>query len=87
MNSVANEASSGMGVESEHEWNEEMMSVPEGLERLLTNLVVSGSIHEKHAKAHNMAGDASSFCVMNLDSGDLSDLCSFNIEEAALVNT
>jgi hypothetical protein len=32
LNGVANKASSGMGVKSEQERNEEMMSVPEGLE-------------------------------------------------------
>ncbi len=75
-----------MGVESEQEWNEQMMGVPERLVRLLANLVVRGGVHEKHAKEHDMARDTSSFCVMNLDSGDLSNLRSLNVEEAAVVS-
>ncbi len=75
-----------MGVQSEHEWNEQMMGVPERLERLLANLMVRSGVHEKHAKEHDMACDASNFCVMNLDSGDLSDLRSLNVEEAAVVS-
>jgi hypothetical protein len=53
---------------------------------LLTNLVVSGRVHEKHAKEHDVACDASSFCIMNLESGDLSNLCSLDIEEATWVS-
>jgi hypothetical protein len=53
---------------------------------LLANLMVRSGVHEKHAKEHDMACDASSFCVMNLDSGDLSDLRSLNVEEAAVVS-
>jgi len=86
LNGVANKASCGMGVESEQEWNEQMMGVPERLERLLANLIVRSGVHEKHAKEHDMACNASSFCVMNLDSGDLSDLRSLNVEEAAVVS-
>jgi hypothetical protein len=54
---------------------------------LLTDLGVSGCVHEKHAEEHDMASDASSFCIVNLNSRDLSDLCSLHIEEAAEVST
>jgi hypothetical protein len=87
LDGVTNEASCGMGVKAEQEWNEEMMGIPEGLKGLLTDLVVSGRVHEEHAKEHDVACDASNFCIMNLKSGHLSNLCSLNIEEAALVST
>lgn len=86
LNGVANEASGCMGVESEHEWNEEMMSVPEGLKRLLTDLLVCGGVHEKHAKEHDMACDASSLCIVDLESGHLSNLRFLNVEEAVFVS-
>jgi hypothetical protein len=75
-----------MGVKSEHKWNEKVMSVPEGLKGLLTDLVMGSGIHEKHAKTHDVPGDTSCFCIMNLDSSDLSNLCSLNVEEAAFVS-
>ncbi len=75
-----------MGVEPEQERNEQMMGVPERLERLLANLMVRSGVHEKHAQEHDMARNASSFCVMNLESGDLSNLRSLNVEEAAVVS-
>jgi hypothetical protein len=86
LNGVTNKASCGMGVESEQEWNEQMMGVPERLERLLANLMVRSGVHEKHAKEHDMACDASSFCVVNLDSGGFPNLRSLNVEEAAVVS-
>jgi hypothetical protein len=63
------------------------MGIPEGFVRLLTNLGVCGSVHEKHAKEHNVASDASNFCIVNLKSRNLADLCSLNVEEAAQVST
>ena len=45
---VTNEASGGVGVETEHERDEEVVSVPEGLEGLLADLVVSGGVHQDH---------------------------------------
>ena len=43
---IANEAVGGVGVEAEHERNEEMVSVPERLEGLLSYLCVCGRVHE-----------------------------------------
>lgn len=59
-----------------------MMSVPESLERLLTDLGVSRGVHEKHAQEHDVASDASCLSVMNLESRDFADLRYFNVEEA-----
>ena len=47
--SITDEASYSMCVHSQHERNEEMMGVPEGLEGLLTNAVVGSRVHQEHA--------------------------------------
>jgi hypothetical protein len=48
--SVSDEASHGMGVQSQEERNEQMVSVPEGLKRLLADLVMGGRVHQEHAE-------------------------------------
>lgn len=60
-----------------------MVSVPESLEGLLANPVMSGCVHHKHAEKHNVTGDATRLSVMNLHGQLRSDLCSLDIEEAA----
>lgn len=47
--SVADEASDSVGVESEEKGDEEVVSVPKGLERLLTNTGMGCGVHEQHA--------------------------------------
>lgn len=73
-----------MGVESEEERYEEVVRVPEGLERLLTNLCVRGSVYKQHAKEHDMACDTACLCVMYLNCCDWSNLIPLDVEEAAI---
>ena len=44
LSSVSHETSSGMGVERQHEDDEQMMGVPEGLEGLLADLGVCPAV-------------------------------------------
>jgi hypothetical protein len=46
---VTHEAASGMRVHAKQEWDKQMMRVPEGLERLLSDPVVGCRVHQKHA--------------------------------------
>ena len=45
---VAHEASGGMGIQTNHEEEREVVRIPEGLETLVANLVVGSGIHEEH---------------------------------------
>jgi hypothetical protein len=83
---VTNETSSSVGVHSEKERNEEMMCVPESLERLLANLGVGSGVHEKHAEQHNMSRDSTCFGVVDLNGSDWSNLSLLDVEEAAVVS-
>lgn len=73
--SVANETSSGMAIETEHEEEREVVRIPEGLEALVADLVVRRGIHEEHNQEHKMAGDASCLLVVNVQGEDRTDLC------------
>jgi hypothetical protein len=63
---VADEASSGMGPKGNHEKEREVMSVPESLEALMTNLVMGGRVHDKHDEEHEMTSDATGLRIMYL---------------------
>lgn len=76
-----------MRVHAEQERHEQMMSVPEGLEGLLSDPVVGRGVHEEHAEQHDVARDASCLCVVDLE-GDLgSDLALLYVVEAMMVST
>ena len=79
---VADETSSSMGVESQQEGDEQMVRVPEGLEGLCSNPVVCRGIHQEHAQKHNVASDPASLSVVNLHCRHGTKLVSFDIEEA-----
>jgi hypothetical protein len=83
--SVAHEATHGVRVQAQHERNEQVVGVPEGLERLLPNAVVRGRVHEKHAEEHNMASDSTRLSVVDFQSAHRTDLGLLDIEEAASV--
>lgn len=75
---VAHEASGGMGVQTNHEEEREVVRVPEGLETLVANLVVSRGVHEDHDQKHEVPRDASSLLIVDVE-GDLGpDLCGRN---------
>lgn len=72
-----------MGIETKQERDKQVVGVPKGFERLLTNAIVGSCVHEKHAEQHEMAGDAAGLCVMDLQGGDGADLSLLNVVEAA----
>ena len=72
---VTDEASGGMGVETDHEEERKVVRVPEGLEALVADLVVCGGVHEKHDQEHEVTSDTTSLVVVNVNSQLRSDLC------------
>ena len=72
---VADEASGRMRVETEHEEKREMMRVPEGLEALLADFLVSGRIHEDHDRQHEMTGETARLCVVDVERSFWADFC------------
>lgn len=72
-----------MGVEAEHEGDKKVMRVPECFKCLLSYPMVSGGVHKKHAKQHDMSRDPTGLGIMNLDSGLGSNLIFLNVEETA----
>ena len=72
---VAHEASGGMGVQTNHEEEREVVRVPEGLEALVADLVMRRGVHEDHDEEHEVTTDASCLRVVNLQGGVGADLC------------
>lgn len=75
-----------MGVEGKEERDEEMVSVPERFEGLLADARMGCGVHQHHAKEHDVAGDASRLSVMNLDGGNRTNLCDFDVVEVDIVS-
>ena len=72
---VADEASGGMGVKTDHEEERKVVRVPESLKTLVANLVVRGGVHQEDDEKHEVAGNASRLGVVDVE-GDLgADLC------------
>lgn len=55
---VADEAPGGVSVHAQQEWDEQVMRVPERLERLLAYPVMGSGVHQHHAKQHDVTGNA-----------------------------
>lgn len=55
-----------MGVEADHEEERKVMGVPESFKALLTDFVVSGSIHQHHEEQHNVSSDATWLTVVDI---------------------
>lgn len=83
---IAHEAAGGVGVEGQHEGNEEMMCVPEGLKCLLSNAMVRGCIDQHHAEKHDMPRDATRSGKVNLDSQLVANVIHLNVVEAETVS-
>lgn len=58
------------------------MRVPESLERLLPDLCVGCSVHQKHAKKHNVTCDTTCLGIVDLDGSYRPDLGFLYVEEA-----
>jgi hypothetical protein len=79
---VADEAADGMSVETEQERNKEVVRVPEGFERLLSDLVVSRCVHKQHAQKHGVASHTTSLQIVNVKSIARTKLSPFDVVEA-----
>lgn len=75
-----------VGVHAQQERDKQVVGVPESLERLLADPVMSSRVHHKHAEKHDMTGDTTGLGVMNLNGQFRSYLCSLDVEEAAKVS-
>lgn len=67
LGSASNEASNGMGVETDHEEEGKVVGVPESLEALLANLVVCRAVHDDHDEEHNMSGDSTWLAIVDVE--------------------
>ena len=70
---VTHEATGGMSVETEHEKEREMVSIPERFKALLSDLVMSSSVHQHHNKQHEVPSDATRLGVVDLKGCLLAD--------------
>ena len=82
---ITHEAAGCVGIESEHERDEQMVCVPKGFERLLPDSMMRGCIHQHHAQEHDMAGYPPGLGEVDLESLFGADLVFFNVEEAGMV--
>lgn len=82
---VSHETPRSVCVHCKQKYYEKMVSIPEGLVRLLTNLLMGSRVHHEHAKQHDMAGDAARLSIVYLNGGFGPDLVSFDVEKAMLV--
>lgn len=83
---VSDEAARSMCVHAQQERDEEVMRVPEGLERLPSYPMMSCGVHQKHTQEHDMSSDATSLCVVDLDCCFGPNLIPFDVEEVDVVS-
>lgn len=83
---VTDETSDSMRVHSYDERDKEVVGVPERLERLLADPVVSSRVHEQHAEEHDMASDTTGLGVVDLDRKHRSNLRPLDVEKAVVVS-
>lgn len=83
---VAHETTGGMSVERQQERDEEVMCVPEGLECLLPNAMVSGRINQHHAEKHDMTCDTARSRKMDLDGQLVANVFFLDVVEAEAVS-
>lgn len=73
--STADEASSGVRVDADHEEERQVVSVPERLETLLANFCVGGTVHEDHNEQHDMASDTARLAVVDVEGVPRTEFC------------
>lgn len=83
---VTDEATSGMGVKTDHEEECKMVGIPECFEALCADLVVGGRVHEKHDEEHEVTSDSTRLGIVDLQCDFRSDLSSLDIEEIDIVS-
>jgi hypothetical protein len=86
-NTIADEAPSGVCVDTDHEEEREVMCIPEGLEALVANFMVGGGVHEEHDKEHEMTSDTTWLFVVDILCTLLSDLSSFDVNKVDIMSS
>jgi len=84
---VTDEATSSMAVETKHEEERKVMSVPEGFKALGTDLVMGGRVHEEHDQEHEVTSDGSRLGVVDLKCDLLANLGSLDIDEVDIMSS
>lgn len=79
------EAADGVGVETDHEEEGEMMSVPKRLEALLADFVVRSAVHDNHDEEHDMSGYSGRLAVVNVEGVSRSELTSLDIDKVDIM--
>lgn len=74
LHSISNEAARGVSIHGQKKRYEQVVCVPECLERLLADLLMRCGIHKEHAKKHYMACDTTRLGIVYLNSGLRADL-------------
>jgi len=82
---VAHEAANRVGVKADEERDEQMVRVPERLERLLSDAMVGGRVHQEHAKKHDMPSHTTGLDVVNLNGRNRTNLGFLDIIEAEML--
>ena len=83
---IAHETTGGVGIESEHVRDEQMVRIPKGLEGLLPDSMMRGCIHQHHAQEHDMAGYPPGLGEVDLHSRVGAYLMFLDVEEAGTVS-
>jgi hypothetical protein len=63
---IADETTSRMRVQTDHEKERKMMGIPEGFKTLIAYLVVGSCVHQEHDKQHEMASNATGLGIVDL---------------------
>jgi hypothetical protein len=66
---ISDKTTSCVGIESKHEEECEMVSVPKGLEALVPDLPLGGGVHQKHDEEHKVTSDTTRLRVVDLECG------------------
>ena len=74
VDAVPDKTASRVGIEGDHEEKREVMGVPERLEALAADLMMSGCVHDYHDEQHEVTGDATSLFVVDILCGNFADL-------------
>lgn len=72
---ISHETASGMGIQTNHEEECEMMSVPKRFEALLADFVVGGGVHQNHNKEHKVSRNATRLRVVDVKCPLSPNLC------------
>ena len=85
LHSISDEAVGCVSVHSKEEWDEEVMCVPESLERLLAYPMMCCGVHEEHTQQHDVASNAAGLCIVDLYRRLRPDLVALHVEEVDIM--